>query len=118
MKTRTLIVAYLAMLLAGLSAATQWVASLTLYHPALGGLRLGSMVVYPPWALLSWSQRFGDDIPRALNEGYEVLAGAFILATLLLIVARLSTRRRRVRELGPRSLGQSQDGGGADSAWS
>jgi type IV secretion system protein VirD4 len=101
MKTRTLILVYLALLLAGLSAATQWVASLTLYHPALGpGLRLGSVVVYPPWALLNWSQRFSNDIPRALNEGYEVLAGAFILATLLLVIARLGTRRRRVRELG------------------
>jgi type IV secretion system protein VirD4 len=101
MKTRTLILAYLFMLLAGLAAATQWVASLTLYHPALGpGLRLGSVVVYPPWALLNWSQQFGNNIPRALNEGYEVLAGAFILATLMLVVARLGTRRRRVRELG------------------
>ena len=41
MNARRLIVAYLIVLLAGLTAATQWVAYRLDYHPALGGLRIG-----------------------------------------------------------------------------
>ena len=51
MTARRLIIAYALVLLAGLIAATRWVGYRLNYHPALGGLHMGTHVVYPPWAL-------------------------------------------------------------------
>jgi type IV secretion system protein VirD4 len=101
MKTRTLILIYAGMLLVGAMTATQWVANRAQYHTALGpAVHIGGQRIYPPWALATWSGRFADDIPRALNEGYSILAGALVLATLFVIVARRATGRLRVREIG------------------
>ena len=85
MNARRLIIAYLIVLLAGLIAATQWVAYRLDYHPALGGVRIGAHIIYPPWAIFTWARDFGDNIPRTLNEGYAFIGGAFILATAMLL---------------------------------
>jgi type IV secretion system protein VirD4 len=100
MTTRHLLLGYLSIVLAGLIAASQWVAFRLNYHPSLGGLRIGEHLIYPPWALLVWAQRFGPDIPRTLNEGYAVVGGAFVLATVMLIVGRQFRRRIPVRQVG------------------
>jgi type IV secretion system protein VirD4 len=101
MKTRTLAILYVCILLAGLVTATQWVASRTHYHTALGpAFRLGQLWIYPPWALVTWSRRFGSDIPNVLNEGYAILAGGFVVATLSVIAARGGVTGPRVQELG------------------
>jgi hypothetical protein len=68
MNARRLIIAYLIVLLAGLIAATQWVAYRLDYHPDLGGLRIGAHIIYPPWSIFTWARDFGDNIPRTLNE--------------------------------------------------
>jgi type IV secretion system protein VirD4 len=99
MTARRLILAYALVLLAGLIAATQWVGYRLNYHPALGGLRMGMHVIYPPWALFVWARRFGNDIPDTLNIGYAVIGGSFVLATFMLVVAR-RFRTIPVRELG------------------
>ena len=100
MNARRLMIAYLVMLLAGISGANQWVAYRLNYHPALGGLHIGGHVIYPPWALFGWARRFGPDIPNTLNEGYAFIGGTFILATLALVIARRLRRRIPVREIG------------------
>ena len=100
MNARGLIIAYLIVLLAGLIAATQWVAYRLDYHPDLGGLRIGAHIIYPPWAIFTWARDFGDNIPKALNEGYAFIGGAFILATLMLLGARRLRRNIPVREIG------------------
>lgn len=100
MTRRNIIIGYLVVLLIGLSAATQWVGYRLAYHPALGGWRVGAIVVYPPWAIFTWARDFGADIPRALNEGYAVVGSTLILATLLLIATCRLCRRIPVREIG------------------
>src|ERR1700689_4459744 len=100
MTARNILIAYLFVLLAGLITATQWVAYRLNYHSALGGLHVGMHVIYPPWAIFTWARDFGPDIPRTLNEGYSFIGGAFILATLLLLVARRLRRRIPVRAIG------------------
>jgi type IV secretion system protein VirD4 len=100
MNARRLIIAYLIVLLAGLIAATQWVAYRLDYHPDLGGVRIGAHIIYPPWAIFTWARDFGDNIPKTLNEGYAFIGGAFILATLMLLGARRLRRNIPVREIG------------------
>jgi type IV secretion system protein VirD4 len=100
MKTHRIILIYVAVLLAGMTAAAQWVAYRLDYHPALGGWHVGAHVIYPPWAIFIWARRFGGGIPRALNEGYAFIGGSFVLATILLVGARQLRRRIPVREIG------------------
>jgi type IV secretion system protein VirD4 len=100
MNAKQVIVAYLLVLLAGLSAATQWVGYRLNYHPGLGGFHVAGHIFYVPWAIFAWARDFGPDIPHALDEGYVIIAAAFILATFMLLVARRFHRRIRVREIG------------------
>jgi type IV secretion system protein VirD4 len=100
MNARNTIIAYLLVLLAGLIAATQWVGYRLNYHPDLGGFRIAGQVIYPPWAIFAWARDFGSNIPHTLNEGYAIIGGAFILATLMLVAGRRLRRRIPVREIG------------------
>jgi type IV secretion system protein VirD4 len=100
MNARNIMIAYLIVVLTGLVVATQWVGYRLAYHPALGGWRVGAHILYPPWAIFIWARDFGPDIPRTLNEGYAILGGSFLLATLLLVAARRLRRRIPVREIG------------------
>ena len=59
MNARRLISVYLAVLIAGITIANQWVAFRLNYHPALGGLHIGGHVIYPPWAMIRWARQFG-----------------------------------------------------------
>ncbi len=81
MNARRLIIAYLIVLLAGLIAATQWVAYRLDYHPDLGGVRIGAHIIYPPWAIFTWARDFGDNIPKTLNEGYAFFGGKVLHRT-------------------------------------
>ncbi len=100
MTRRHTLLLYAVVLLVGLMVATQWVGYRLAYHPALGGLRVGRGVVYPPWALLVWGVRYGRDVPRALDEGYAIVTSAAVLATVALAVAGRVRRRIPVREVG------------------
>ena len=101
MKPRTLMFLYVVLIVVGLAGATQWVGSRLGYPPALTpGVRVGTVVLYPPWAILRWSARFRGQIPKALGEGYAVLAGAMVFATLLLVLVRRIGRRLPVRQIG------------------
>src|ERR1700721_2408256 len=99
MNPHRLVILYLSALLVGSIVASQWVACRLNYLPALGGMHIGAQVVYPPWAIFAWARQFGSDIPSVLNEGYTFIAGAFILATLILGAAR-RWRSIPVREIG------------------
>jgi type IV secretion system protein VirD4 len=100
MKARQLLIGYLVVLLAGLIVATQWVAYRLHEHPALGGLGIGTHKVYLPWAIFVWARDFGERIPRTLNEGYVLIGGSFILATLVLVAVRQFRPQFSVRQLG------------------
>jgi type IV secretion system protein VirD4 len=89
-------------------AATQWTGYRLGYQPALGrGVPVAGHVVYPPWAVAVWSWRFGDRLPRALNEGYAVLTGGFVLSALAAAILR--PRRYPVREVGRGHWGGRHD---------
>ena len=100
MNARRLLIAYLVVLLAGVMAANQWVAYRLNYHPALGGLHIAGHVIYPPWALFRWARQFSPEIPNTLGEGYSVIGGTFILATLALVTMRRLRHHIPVREIG------------------
>jgi type IV secretion system protein VirD4 len=100
MTARNIIVAYLIVLMAGLSFATQWVGYRLNFHPALGGFHVGTRVIYMPWGIFVWSRAFGSNIPRTLDEGYGVIGGTFILDTLLLVIVRRFRRRIPVQQIG------------------
>ena len=55
MNKRTLLLVFVGLIFAGLAGATQWV-GYRLGHPtALGpSVRFGSVVIYPPWAMVDW----------------------------------------------------------------
>lgn len=63
-----------ASLAAGLSAATQWVAHLLRYDPALGRplCELGGLPLYAP-KFLQWWQTFGDQAPREFDQAFWAL---------------------------------------------
>lgn len=102
MKNRTLLILYLVLMVAGLAGATQWVGFRLGYHPALQpGMRFGTIILYPPWAIFQWAVRFGQRIPRALAEGYSMFAAALVMATLVMVLIRRVGRRLPVRQIGP-----------------
>jgi type IV secretion system protein VirD4 len=114
MNSRTLLIIYFILLLAGLSAGTQWVGYRLAYHPDLSpGIHIGpdggGTVLYPPWAIVGWALRLGSAIPRALNEGYEIVGGSFLLATLMLALLRRTGQSIHVRELGKERWGTARD---------
>ena len=101
MRGWNLILVYIVMVLASLTAATQWTAYRLGYHPLLGaGLRVDRTVIYAPWALFGWTKAFGEQLPGAFDEGYAVVGGGVILATLALVILRRAGKRLTVRELG------------------
>lgn len=109
MNARRLLIAYLVVLFAGLIVANQWVAYRLNYHPALGGMHVGKHVLYAPWAVFKWARQFGPEIPNTLGEGYSVIGGTFILATLALVAARRLRRHIPVREIGKDRWASTRD---------
>lgn len=83
----------------GLQAGTQFVGWSFAFAPALGpGLRVASdLVVYPPWSLLVWRQRFGSEEPRTFGSATSLvllgLAGG--LGAGVLLDGPATPRRRR-----------------------
>ncbi|WP_116092562.1 conjugal transfer protein TraG [Sphingomonas crusticola] len=67
----------LAIVLAGLWAATQWAASMLAYQPELGSpwLVLGHWPLYRPWALFRWWYHY-DAYARPVFDRAGMLAGA------------------------------------------
>ena len=100
MTRRRLLLLYIVTLLAGSAAATQWTAHRLGSPAVLGGLRVGRSVVYPPWSLPLWASRYGHSVPQVLNEGYAILTGSILLATIGLIAGRRWNRRIPVRQIG------------------
>ena len=89
------------MLLAGLIAATQWVAYRLNYHPALGGIAHRRARDLSAVGDLHLGPRLRRRTSRnTLNEGYAFIGGTFILATLMLVGARRFRRHIPVREIG------------------
>ena len=48
---------------------------------------MGPAVIYCALALFGWTKAFGEQLPSTFDEGYAVLGGGVILATLAPAVA-------------------------------
>jgi len=98
---RAVIAVYLIVVVLSLTAATQWVAYRLMDDPRLGpNVYVGAVALYAPWAIFAWASDLGDSLPDAFDEGYAVIGGGLVLATLVLVIIRHSKRRLTVRELG------------------
>jgi len=83
----------------GLQAGAQFVGWSFAFAPPLGpGLRVApDLVVYPPWSLLAWRQRFGSEEPRVFSAATSLvllgLAGG--VGAGVLLDGGAAPRRRR-----------------------
>ena len=69
--------------LVGLQLATQVFASLSNYHPSLGG-NIGG--VYPPWGILAWASRWYKQYPDVFGKAFSVgvcVTGAGMIGLVL-----------------------------------
>ncbi len=101
MSKRTLLIVNSCLLLAGLWAATEWVASRLLYDRALGGsLYVAGEHIYTPWAIFVWQHRFGAVAPEPFTEGFGILALTFVVMVLTTAALRHAAFTFQVRALG------------------
>ena len=92
---RLLSLALLAVLVAALSASTQYVAAELHDDPHLGAAwtAVGGTPVYPPWAWLGWSDRYSRQFPVVFRNASAMSTLAALLGVA--VVALASARRRR-----------------------
>ncbi len=84
-----------ALVAAGLTASTQYVAAQLHYDPHLGDAwtEVRGTPVYPPWAWFVWSDRYGRQFPVVFRNASAISTLAALLGVA--VVALASARRRR-----------------------
>jgi type IV secretion system protein VirD4 len=98
-----------ALTLSGAWTATQMVASRFEHQAALGEpLRFGSLQVYPPLAIFSWSKRWSATYPRAFALPKLIAFAAFIAGAGLLLLALRPTRPDQ-SPFGKKAWGEKRD---------
>ncbi len=87
-----------ALVAAGLSASTQYVAAELHYDPHLGDAwtEVRGTPVYPPWAWFVWSDRYGRQFPVLFRNASAISTLAALLGVA--VVALASARRRRTAD--------------------
>ena len=75
-------IAVLAIILAGIWAATQWAAASLQYQPELGApwLTLMGVPIYQPWSIFPWWFSFDAYAPAIFDEAGAIAAGSGLLA--------------------------------------
>lgn len=68
-----------------LFSATQYIALVFNAQPALGAplIRLGGQPIYPFWAVLEWSARWGEQYPRPFALAHLIVLGGLIASVLI-----------------------------------
>ncbi len=89
-------------IVAGLQGATQMVGWTYGFAPALGpGVRVGeALVLYPPWALITWKTAFGSEIAPSLSRGAPLVLLGTVLGLGAGVLVEGDGRVRRVRGWG------------------
>ena len=84
-----------ALVVAGLSASTQYVAGELRHDPQLGPAWavVGDTTLYPPWAWIGWSDRYGRARPTVFRNASAISTLAALLGVVVVAVA--SAQRRR-----------------------
>jgi type IV secretion system protein VirD4 len=85
-----------ALVVVGLSASTQYVAAELHYDRQLGDAwtEVRGTPVYPPWAWVAWSDRYGRQLPIVFRNASAVSTLAALVGVAVVAVA--SARRRRM----------------------
>lgn len=97
-------------LIAGLAAATQFLAAVFGSQPALGTplFSVGETRVYPPWAVFAWSRAWAGAFPRPFAVAHLLAFGAAFVSVL---IAAAALRERST----PTAFGKVGWGGFADA---
>src|SRR5580658_397758 len=84
-----------ALVVAGLSVSTQYVAGELRHDPALGPpwVAVGETRLYPPWAWVGWSDRYAQERPTVFRNASAISTLAALLGVAAVAVA--SAQRRR-----------------------
>jgi type IV secretion system protein VirD4 len=100
------IVLLTAVVLAGLSISTQYVAAELYAERPLGDpwIVIGSTRIYPPWAWLGWSDHYAHDFPTAFRNA----SGMSTLAALLGVGLVAAAARRRRSSISSVAHGSSR----------
>lgn len=86
MRSALVVVVSVVIALVGAGAATQYLAQVFAYQPALGDPWLRTPAVYAPWAFFDWSERWANRFPRPFAIArLSVLAG--LVASVFFVVA-------------------------------
>lgn len=95
----------------GLVGATQFLAYVFAYQPALGQplVTFGGHRLYAPWSVLVWSRDWSDVYPRPFALAYVILSGGAAMAMVVLVAAF-------GRRQNPKPFGKACWGGFADAA--
>ncbi len=89
MSRKWILIFYSLAMLLGLLVGIQWAAYRLGDNPKLGWrIRIGRLVLYPPWDVFGWYQRYGKDHPRPFNQAGLVALGFMLPATVLLMIFR------------------------------
>lgn len=96
-------------LLLSLAMATQFVAEAFDHQSTLGPplFDLGESRIYPPWALIEWSSKWGDAYPRPFAAAQAIAATGIALCLLILVAAQRG--RLRLPAFGKKSWGSFAD---------
>ncbi len=93
--------AFMGGLVAGLQAATQFVAWSFGYAGALGSsLRIGDVAVYAPWSVLTWRAAFVAEGPQVFSAATALLLLGPAVGLGAMVVADGSSRPGRIRGWG------------------
>ncbi len=95
------------MLVAAALAASTQAAALAFHYPAAfgrGWIDVGAVRLYPPWAIVGWSHRYGALYPQAFDRAVLVGLGVF-LGPLLAAIALTRRFTARPRPFGARAWG-------------
>jgi len=110
MRYVTAILIALVLTFAGVWTATQFIASVFDFQPALGAplMRFGETLVYSPFAIFDWQDRFGASWPRPFAA-----AGVILLAGLMAGLGAAALALRAARRPAP--FGADAWGGARDA---
>ncbi len=113
-----------AIVMAGISFATQWAAASLAYQPELGTpwFRLGTTPVYPPWSIFPWWFHFDAYAPVVFDEAGAIAAAGGLLGCGAAVAGSVWRARQQrnvttygsARWAGPRDIraaGLSADAG-------
>ena len=92
-RTTTAIAAACCLCTLAFIAATQLVASAFGHQSVLGRPLVGDgeAAIYPPWAVLTWSARWGEAYPKPFAAAHLIIMAGFVVAMLIVVIGMRRT---------------------------